>query len=405
MVNIALENNATMIKEEVAMTKVNQSLLKKKKKKLDIGLLVTIFILLSLGLIMVLSASAPSALTYDGDSFYYFKSQLINAVIGIAAMMFLSLVDYRIYHKGKIPMIAITVSIILLALVLVPGIGVTVKGATRWIRLGFTFQPSEIMKIALIVFLAARLSKNPKDNKKFWKGIFPNLVIVGIICFLLYKEPHYSAIGITALVSAVLIFVSGMKMKQILLAAPPILAVGIFYLLQDTYRVERLLSFLDPWKDLLDTGWQAVQSLYAVGSGGLFGVGLGNSTQKYMYIPEPHNDFIFSIWAEETGFIGAVLVIILFGIFIWRGITIAMKAPDMFGTLLAIGITSLVAIQALLNIAIVSALFPVTGIPLPFFSYGGTALIILLASCRSPLKYFQKCGEINDQFENVVKNA
>ena len=363
------------------MTKVNKSLVKKKNKKLDIGLLVTVFALLLLGLIMVLSSSAPSALAYEGDSYYYFKSQLLNAVIGIVVMFFLSVVDYRLYNFKKIPILAMAFALLLLVLVLVPGIGVTVKGATRWIRLGFTFQPSEIMKIALIIFLASRLSKDPKNNKKFWKGIFPNLIVVGVICLLLYKEPHYSAIGITALVSAVMIFVSGMRMKQILLAAPPILAVGVFYLLQDTYRVERLVSFLDPWKDLLDTGWQAVQSLYAVGSGGLFGVGLGNSTQKYMYIPEPHNDFIFAILSEEMGFVGAVAVIILFGIFIWRGITIAMRAPDMFGTLLAIGITSLVAIQALLNIAIVSALFPVTGIPLPFFSYGGTALIILLASC------------------------
>lgn len=373
--------NETTNQKTVAMTKVNNSLTKRKKKKpLDLGLLVTIFTLLSLGLIMVLSASAPSALTYEGDSYFYFKSQLTNACIGIGAMIFFSFIDYRIY-KGKLANIGIIVSIVLLALVLVPGVGLTIKGATRWINIGFQFQPSEIMKIALIVFLAARLSKDPKQNKKFWKGIFPNLAVVGVICFLLYKEPHMSAIGIVCIVSAIMIFVSGMKMTQIMFAGPPILVVGIIYLLQEEYRVERLTSFFDPWQDLLDTGWQAVQSLYAVGSGGLFGVGLGNSTQKYMYIPEPHNDFIFSIWAEEFGFIGVVLVILLFGVFIWRGITISMKAPDMFGSLLAIGITSLVATQALLNIAIVAALFPVTGIPLPFFSYGGTALIILLSAC------------------------
>lgn len=374
-------NEGATVREEVAMTKVNKSLIKKRRKRMDIGLLVTIFILLSLGLIMVLSASAPSALTYEGDSYFYFKSQLVNACIGIAAMFFFSIVDYRLYNVGRIPVISLCVALALLVLVLVPGVGVTINGATRWIKLGIMFQPSEIMKIALIVFLASRLSKDPKNNKKFWRGIFPNLIVVGVVCLLLYKEPHYSAIGIIGIVSAIMIFISGMRLMQIMVAAPPILLVGIFYLLQDTYRVERITSFLNPWSDLLDTGWQAVQSLYAVGSGGLFGVGLGNSTQKYMYIPEPHNDFIFAIWSEEVGFIGAVAVIILFGIFIWRGITIAMKAPDMFGTLLAIGITSLVAVQALLNIAIVSALFPVTGIPLPFFSYGGTALIILLSSC------------------------
>lgn len=366
------------------MVKVNNELTKRKKKKqLDIGLLVTIFVLLAFGLIMVLSASAPSALTYEGDSYFYFKSQLLNALIGIAGMIFFSFFDYRLF-SGKLANIGIVVAIVLLALVLVPGVGITIKGATRWIRIpgiGFRFQPSEVMKIALIVFLAARLSKDPKKNKKFWKGIFPLLAVAGVICLLLYKEPHMSAIGIVCMVSAVMIFVGGMQMKQILIAAPPILVVGLIYLIQEPYRVKRLVSFLDPWEDMLDTGWQAVQALYAVGSGGLFGVGLGNSTQKYMYIPEPHNDFIFAILAEELGLIGAIFVLILFGIFIWRGITIAMKAPDMFGTLLAIGITSLVAIQALLNIAIVCALFPVTGIPLPFFSYGGTALIILLCSC------------------------
>ena len=366
------------------MVKVNNELTKRKKKKqLDIGLLVTIFVLLAFGLIMVLSASAPSALTYEGDSYFYFKSQLLNALIGIAGMIFFSFFDYRLF-SGKLANIGIVVAIVLLALVLVPGVGITIKGATRWIKIPgicFRFQPSEVMKIALIVFLAARLSKDPKKNKKFWKGIFPLLAVVGVICLLLYKEPHMSAIGIVCMVSAVMIFVGGMQMKQILIAAPPILVVGLIYLIQEPYRVKRLVSFLDPWEDMLDTGWQAVQALYAVGSGGLFGVGLGNSTQKYMYIPEPHNDFIFAILAEELGLIGAIFVLILFGIFIWRGITIAMKAPDMFGTLLAIGITSLVAIQALLNIAIVCALFPVTGIPLPFFSYGGTALIILLCSC------------------------
>lgn len=358
----------------------NELTKRKKKKQIDIGLLVTIFILLALGLIMVLSASAPSALTYEGDSYFYFKSQLLNAVIGIIGMTIISFIDYRIY-KGKIADLAIIGSIVLLALVLVPGVGQTIKGATRWIKIGISFQPSEIMKIALIIFLAAKLSKDPKKNKKFFKGILPILAVIGVICVLLYKEPHMSAIGIVCMVSAVMIFVGGMQMKQIMIAAPPILIVGIIYLLQEPYRVKRLVGFLNPWDDLLDSGWQAVQALYAVGSGGLFGVGLGNSTQKYMYIPEPHNDFIFAILSEELGFIGAISVIALFGVFIWRGITIAMKAPDMFGSLLAVGITSLVAIQALLNIAIVCALFPVTGIPLPFFSYGGTALIILLCSC------------------------
>lgn len=247
--------------------------------------------------------------------------------------------------------------------------------------MGFQFQPSEIMKIALIIFLADRLSRDPKKNKQFIKGICPYLAVVGVICVLLYKQPHYSALGITAMVSMIMIFAAGMKLSQIIGFGALALPVGIYYLLQEPYRVKRIQYVFRPWEDMLDSGWQAMQSLYALGSGGIFGMGLGNSTQKYMYIPEPHTDFIFSIWAEETGFFGVVVVCILFAILIWRGMTIAMKAPDMFGTLLAIGIVSLIAVQVVLNIAIVSATFPVTGIPLPFFSYGGTALVILLAAC------------------------
>ena len=367
-------------KSDIAVRKPNAVSKKRTLKPIDLGLIVAIVILLSMGLIMVLSASAPSALTYEGDSYFYFKSQLLNAMIGFAAMIIISKIDYKIY-RGRLADIAIIVSIILLALVLVPGVGRTVKGATRWVYLGFQFQPSEIMKIALIVYLAAKLSKDPKKNKDFIHGILPHLLVVGIICVLLYLEPHYSALGLTVIVSAIMIFSAGMRIRDMFIVGTPVLAVLIVFMVQEEYRVKRLLSFLDPFQDKLDSGWQAVQSLYAVGSGGLFGVGLGNSTQKYLYIPEPQNDFIFSIWAEEMGFIGVMFVIFLFGIFIWRGITIALHAPDMFGTLLAIGITSLVGVQAILNIAIVSASFPVTGVPLPFFSYGGTALIILLASC------------------------
>lgn len=218
--------------------------------------------------------------------------------------------------------------------------------------------------------------------------------MVGVITVLLYKEPHYSAIGIICFISAIMIFAAGMKITQILAIGPPVLAVGIFYLLKEEYRVKRLLYVFKPWEDLLDSGWQPMQSLYAICSGGLFGVGLGNSTQKHMYIPEPHNDFIFSIWAEETGFIGAMFVCILFAILIWRGISIAMRAPDMYGSLMALGITSMFAIQIILNIAIISATFPVTGMPLPLFSYGGTALIVQLGSLRSANEYIEKLFEI-----------
>ena len=207
------------------------------------------------------------------------------------------------------------------------------------------------------------------------------LILLGVIAGLLLFEPHMSATVIILIISASIMFSAGLSWKYIIPVGIGGVAACVVLALTAEYRMKRVMIFLDPWQDKLGDGWQIIQSIYAIASGGLFGVGLGKSTQKYMYIPEPHNDFIFAILSEELGFIGALGVIALFAIFIWRGIVIAMKAPDMFGTLLAVGITTMVGIQALLSIAVVSSAIPVTGIPLPFFSYGGTALIILLCSC------------------------
>ena len=290
------------------------------------------------------------------------------------------MIDYRIY-KGRIADIGIVGAIILLALVFVPGLGVTRNDATRWLNIGIQFQPSEIMKVAIIIFLSAKISKYPESINRFWKGMLLYLLLLGVIAGLLLFEPHMSATVIILIISASIMFSAGLSWKYIIPVGIGGVAACVVLALTAEYRMKRVMIFLDPWQDKLGDGWQIIQSIYAIASGGLFGVGLGKSTQKYMYIPEPHNDFIFAILSEELGFIGALGVIALFAIFIWRGIVIAMKAPDMFGTLLAVGITTMVGIQALLSIAVVSSAIPVTGIPLPFFSYGGTALIILLCSC------------------------
>ncbi len=295
-------------------------------------------------------------------------------------MFFISMIDYRIY-KGRIADIGIVGAIILLALVFVPGLGVTRNDATRWLNIGIQFQPSEIMKVAIIIFLSAKISKYPESINRFWKGMLLYLLLLGVIAGLLLFEPHMSATVIILIISASIMFSAGLSWKYIIPVGIGGVAACVVLALTAEYRMKRVMIFLDPWQDKLGDGWQIIQSIYAIASGGLFGVGLGKSTQKYMYIPEPHNDFIFAILSEELGFIGAIGVIALFAIFIWRGIVIAMKAPDMFGTLLAVGITTMVGIQALLSIAVVSSAIPVTGIPLPFFSYGGTALIILLCSC------------------------
>ena len=345
----------------------------------DFPLVITIIILLSMGLVMVLSASSPSSLAESGDSYVYFSKQLFFAIAGIILMFFISKIDYRFFKNFYKH--AWWISAAMLVLVLIAG--KEVKGATRWLSITdtFSFQPSEVVKIFMIIFYAGILTKNKDKLNKYFSGFILNILYVVPIIGLLVLQPHLSASIVILGTVTIMIIIAGAKLRHFILtglfAGVPLLGLAI---LLEPYRLERFITFLDPWKDPSDTGYQVIQSLYAIGSGGLFGVGLGESKQKFLYIPEPHNDFIFSILGEELGFIGCAIVIVLFAIFIWRGIVIAMKAPDMFGSLIAIGITSLVAIQAIINIAVVTSSMPATGMPLPFFSYGGTALLILLSS-------------------------
>ncbi len=303
-------------------------------------------------------------------------------------MLIISKIDYRIYKK--LYKVAYILSIIFLALVVVPKIGVEVKGAKRWINLGFgRFQPSELAKIGLIVFYASYLADHRTELNSFLLGfVKPLIYLVPPIAILFFIQDHLSASIIIIAIVSIMMVMAGSKTKYFLtagVAGGSALIFGMLMLAQITgkgdFRLARVTTFLDPWADATDTGWQVIQGLYAIGSGGLFGVGLGNSKQKYLYIPEPHNDFIFAVLAEELGFIGCLAVIVLFAIFVWRGIIISMKAKDCFGSLLAVGITSLIGLQAIMNIAVVTSSMPATGISLPFFSYGGTALVILLCSC------------------------
>ncbi len=335
---------------------------------IDFTLLITILVLLSIGLVMVLSASSPSALAESGNSYSFFSKQLIFAVLGLAAMLFISKIDYRFYKKFYKH--AWWIALLLLALVLVAG--KEVNGAKRWIFVTETlsFQPSEMVKFLMIVFYAGILVKNRDELSKYGKGFIKHLLFLAPIIGLLLLQPHFSASIVIIGICAIMMIMAGCKFWHFLatgaVAGIPAL---ILLIVKEPYRLQRVMTFLDPWKDATGTGWQVIQSLYAIGSGGLFGAGLGESKQKYLYIPEPHNDFIFSILGEELGFIGCAVVLILFAIFIWRGILIAMKAPDMFGSLVAIGITALVAIQVIINVAVVTSSMPATGMPLPFFSY------------------------------------
>lgn len=352
----------------------------------DFTLVITVLLLLSLGLVMVLSASSPTALQKYDKSYYFFIRQLIFAVLGLFGMYFVSKIDYRIYQKFYKH--AWILSAILLVLVLV--IGTDSHGAKRWIDLGLTtFQPSELVKFLMIIFYGGILVKDRDELGKFWKGLVKHVLFLAPIIGLLLLEPHVSTSMVIIITCCIMMIMAGCKFWQFLMSG--VIAVGgigsiatVLYAASDAFKkqfqyiVTRFITFTDPWQDATGDGWQIIQSLYAIGSGGLFGAGLGESKQKYLYLSEPHNDFIFSVLAEELGFVGCILVFVLFAVFIWRGVLIAMKAPDMFGSLVAIGITSLVGVQVIINVAVVTSSMPVTGMQLPFFSYGGTALFILL---------------------------
>lgn len=350
---------------------------KAARRPVDYIVFISVFILLSFGLIIVFSASWPIALNDFGDVYYILKRQLLYTLIGFVGMFIAANFDYK--KLEKLAPYAMAVAVALLILVLVPGIGRPTNDVWRWLYIGpFQLQPSEVAKAALILFFAQSLSKRKDKLKYFFKGFLPYIILVGIIAALLLKEPHLSCTIIIVLLASVLLFCAGARISHFIIIAIPGIAALVVVVTTVPYMLERVLSFLNPWKDLRGDGWQVVQSLYAIGSGGLFGRGLGKSMQKFMYIPEPHNDFIFSILAEELGFIGVFAVLLLFGVFIWRGIRISVNAPDMFGSLVAIGITSLIAIQSLLNVAVVTSSVPPTGVSLPFFSSGGTSLVMFM---------------------------
>lgn len=335
--------------------------------------------ILVVGLVMMFSASYPNAYYYkNGDSYYFIRSQLIWAVIGVVAMIAVSYFDYHHFHKFAVPILGI--SFVLLVVVLFMPM---VNGVHRWIPLGpIGFQASEITKFAIVLSFAHFISVNFKKMDTFKYGILPYGIILAFTAFLLYLEPHISCLIIVVLLAGGMLYIGGVKLRWFgLVLAIALAAVGYVVLFTDKlgYANGRVQGWLDPFTSNpnVDT-WQTKQGLYAIGSGGLWGLGLGQSRQKYLYIPEPQNDFIFSVVCEELGFIGALIILILFAMLIWRGIMISMRAKDKFGTLLGIGLTAQVGLQVILNIFVVTNTIPNTGISLPFFSYGGTSLVMLL---------------------------
>ncbi len=348
---------------------------KNKMGSIDYGIFYSVIILVCIGVVMVYSASSYTAMFQKGDSMHFLKKQLVFAPLGIVAMYFMMCFDYHKIKQYTAALMVVSVPL-LLAVFLFPGS----NGAQRWIMIGpLSFQPSELAKYVVVLFLAMSIERKGEEIKDFRKGIIPYLIISGAYAAIVLAEKNLSIASVIMIVTFIMLFAAGGRFKHLFgYVAPALVAAAVAFTVLEPYRMKRLMSFTNPWKYPTGDGYQLIQSFYALGAGGITGLGLGQSRQKTLYMPEPHNDFIFSIIGEELGLIGCLIIIALFVILVWRGIVVAMKAKDVYGSLLAVGITSVIAVQSLINIAVVTGSMPVTGVPLPFISYGGTSLVINL---------------------------
>lgn len=348
----------------------------RKTHHFDHILLFVVVALMGVGLIMVYSASSVTSLATMSDGLYYFKRQLVWVITGLLAMLGFSLFPYQKLEKLSVPLLGL--SLFMLILVLIPGVARDIGGAKRWLRFGgIGFQPSEFAKICFVIYIAHSISIRQDRIKSLLHGLLPDITIAAIIFALIYKEPNLSTAALILGTYLILYFLGSGSLAY--LSAIAVIGVsGIFVLIfQAGYRVRRLMAFIDPWENAQTSGYHIIQSLVAIGSGGFWGLGLGQSRQKFFILPERHTDFIFAIICEELGMIGGIAVLAMFFALIWRGVYIATRAPDSFGFLLASGITAIVGLQVVVNIGVVLSLMPTTGITLPFISYGGSSLIFL----------------------------
>lgn len=342
----------------------------------DLLLFISVVILLGIGIVMVYSASSIRSIVEYQDSLYYLKRQVLWAFMGLGLLFLIIRVDYHNYNRWS--RLFLLLSLLALILVLFPNIGVMRGGSRRWLGYGnYLFQPSELAKISLVLYLSCYLSQK-KERIHHLLGIFPPLLIASLMAGLIYLEPDLGTAITIMGTSMIILFAAGVRIRHLFLITLSGLPVLIYFIFAEEYRRQRLFSFLNPWADPQDTGFQVIQSLYALGSGGFFGLGLGMSRQKFFYLPEPGTDFIFAVLGEELGLIGTSIILFLFFIFAWRGLRVAMGAPDLFGSMMALGITSMIVLQAIINIGVVTGSLPVTGITLPFISYGGSSLLIIL---------------------------
>jgi len=362
-------------------------------RSVRLSLLTIVSILVSVGVVMIYSASAIYAYGSMGDSTYFLKRHLIYLFIGLLMMLAAMSIDMNKLRRWAKPILMAAAA--MLVLVLIPHIGREASGARRWFRIGMVnFQPSEFAKIAVIVYMADFIARKKEQMKSFVHGYLPAVVVLGAIVGLVLLEPDLGTAVTISLVTFIMMFVSGVRVSYIagsFLASMPILYVLLFRV---PYRRKRMMIFLNPWADKRGTGFQIIQSFIALGSGGIFGVGLGQSRQKLFYLPASHTDFIFSIIGEELGFLGTASIIILFTLFVWEGMKVAFKAPGMFERMLSLAIVSLIALEAIINIGVTAGALPTKGLPLPFISYGGSGLIFHLVAVGLLLNVAKTCETV-----------
>jgi cell division protein FtsW len=349
------------------------------KARGDRSLVLLTLLLMVTGVVMIYSASAVLAGRQYGDSLFFFKRQMLWAVVGLVAMMVASHVPYEFWNRMALPLVLGTV--VLLGLVLIPGIGIELNGSRRWFRLGpLTLQPSEAARLCTVIYLARYLMKKRNRLDEFFRDFLPPMIVIGILLALIMGESDLGTAAVLGLVAGLMLFIGGARWRHLwlmgLLAAPVLYAM----IMKIGYRRQRWMAFLDPWRDPTDTGFQMIQSFLALGGGGPVGMGLGEGRQKLFFLPYPHTDFIFAVIGEELGLLGTLSVLVLFGMMAWRGLSISLKAQDPFGRHLAFGLTMMIVVQAMVNMAVVTGLLPTKGLTLPFLSYGGSSLVVNLTA-------------------------
>lgn len=372
----------------------NDSARRETARTCDKTIVVLMVLLLVFGLITLFSATYYQR-TAGGDALSAVKKQLFGVALGAAACAFLSHVPYSVYRRPKVMLALLAVAAVLLILVIIPGIGVSINGSRRWLNIaGLSMQPSEFAKYAMVIFMAGALDRRAEAVHSLFGGVIPLLIVPGLMFLLILEQPNLSTGGSILICALAMLIAAGLKKRHMALLTVCGLCLGGFYAWSAPYRRARLLSFRDPFAKMSDEGYQLAQSLIALGSGGLFGMGLGQGKQKFAYLPYPESDFIFAIVGEDFGFFGCIAVIALFAAFVYAGLRIAVCCRSRYGCLLAAGITSMIGLQAFINMGVVTGMLPTTGLPLPFFSAGGTSVTMIMAAVGILLNISRENGRL-----------